>query len=99
MERIVRYLAGLFRELADGLAYSSVLQLDIADAPARGRVQRLLIAHAEQQGCLEFLNRWWVVDELGLREDASPLPSRHPDGYILLPENFFFTSPLIRFPL
>ena len=101
MDQIVGYLSGVFKELAEGVPYSDLLQLNISDAPARVRAQRLLIAYVEEQGrctTVGLIKRWWVADDAGLREDAFPLSqSCRQDGMILLPFDFHVTSPQISF--
>ena len=82
----------LYQELSSGLLRSEVLQMDLSEAPARGRAKRLVIAQCDNEAELAGLIRaWWVADKGGLCRNRCPF------GPGELPEDFAVESPMIRF--
>jgi len=62
-------LSGLFRELQNGVPFSSVLGMNLVGAQASGRVRQLFIFQCDSNDLelVSIFRRWWVVDADGFR--------------------------------
>lgn len=104
-ELIGRYFSSFFSEIADGVQFSSVINHSIAEAPALGLAQRLIIFECDFDGLnLSSVSKaCWVVDSDGFYEiedrnpfSNCPLSSDYPGWHDIRPK-YFVQNPYLRF--
>src|SRR5260221_7652999 len=94
---IVIELSGVYSELAEKRSWSDILRVDLSEAEAKGRIERLLLRQCDPKTEPLFFYRGncWIADGSGIiQRDYGP---EEADTRGVVPEDFPVRNPDIRF--